>query len=86
MPLPDFRVPSSACPFCHKDADGAAAVTGLTGPKAGDAMLCAECGAWSIYTATMARRAPTSDETEAIALDPKAQRAWLYWAAWASRR
>jgi hypothetical protein len=86
MPLPDFRVPSSACPFGGKDADAAAAVTGFHRPSPGDAMLCVECGAWSIYTAAMGRRPPTMDETEAITLDPQAQRAWLYWARWASRR
>jgi hypothetical protein len=79
--LPDFRVPPSACPHCGKLADGALATTGIDPPKAGDAMLCSECGSWLIYTAAMGRRAPTADETEGIAQHPWAQRCWLAWLA-----
>ena len=85
MPLPDFRVPTSACPFCDQGADAAANVTGLHAPKAGDAMLCSSCGAWSVYTAAMTRRAPSTDETERIAADPAAQRVWWAWLAWVNR-
>ncbi len=77
--LPDFRVPVSWCPFCGAEADGAAATTGIDPPSEGDAMLCSGCGQWAIYTATMARRAPTLDEAESIALSPNAQRVRWAW-------
>jgi hypothetical protein len=77
--LPDFRVPPSDCPLCGTEADGALATTGLRGPEEGDAFLCSACGTWGIFTATLARRFPTSDEAEAIALSPNAQRVRWAW-------
>lgn len=82
MPLPDFRLAPNACPFCGAVHDAATAFAGFHGPEPGDAMLCWTCGAWAVYTASLTRRPPTSDEVEQIAADPGARVAWLGWLAW----
>ena len=56
-------VDHAACPHCGKTADAASHFQGEdSAPAAGDAAICAYCGAFNIYTEDLTLRRPTRDE------------------------
>jgi hypothetical protein len=56
------RVPSRRCVQCGYKLDSVTAAYGDYKPKAGDASICAACGALAIIEPDLTLRAPTPDE------------------------